>query len=188
MTPPTFRVNLGSGNEPLKGWVNVDRRSVAGVDIVADVTMLPFRDGSIDEVLASSLMEHFRDPYEVLDSIHRVLAPSGSFTMRVPSPWSYSGILDTTHYFLADLKLWRQILAGYFHSVRAKGEGVRHRDHKPLAAVLHFCVKVLRMTEFAQTWLIRCERPLPATRRAYIPWWLEERYGRDPRMQLRADA
>jgi len=108
--------------------------------------------------------------------------------MRVPSPWSYSGILDTTHFFLADLKLWRQILSGYFQTVRAKGEGVRHRDHKPLAAVLHFCVKVLRMTEFAQTWLIRCERPLPTTRRAYIPWWLEERYGRDPVMQLRADA
>jgi hypothetical protein len=44
------------------------------------------------------------------------------------------------------------------------------------------------MTEFAQTWLIRCERPLPSTRRAYIPWWLEERYGRDPSMQLRAGA
>ena len=188
MTAATVRVNLGSGNEPLKGWVNVDRRSVPGVDVVADVTMLPFRDGSIDEVLASSLLEHFRDPYEVLDSIHRVLAPSASFTMRVPSPWSYSGILDTTHFFLADLKLWRQILSGYFQTVRAKGEGVRHRDHKPLAAVLHFCVKVLRMTEFAQTWLIRCERPLPTTRRAYIPWWLEERYGRDPSMQLRADA
>ena len=62
--------------------------------------MLPFRDRSIDDVLASSLLEHFRDPYEVLDSIHRVLAPSASFTMRVPSPWSYSGILDTTHFFL----------------------------------------------------------------------------------------
>src|SRR6187455_404950 len=108
------RVNLGSGNEPMRGWINVDRRSVPGVNVVADVTMLPFRDASIDEVLASSLLEHFRDPYEVLDSIHRVLAPAASFTMRVPSPWAYSGILDTTHFFLADLKLWRQILSGYF--------------------------------------------------------------------------
>ena len=74
-------------------------------------------------------------------------------------------------------KLWRQILSGYFRSVRATGEGVRHRDHKPLAAVLHFCVKVLRMTEFAQTWLIHCERPLPSTHRAYIPWWLESGTG-----------
>ena len=188
MSTPRVRVNLGSGNEPMKGWINVDRRVVPGVNVVADVTMLPFRDGSVDEVLASSLLEHFKDPYEVLDSIHRVLARDASFTMRVPSPWAYSGILDTTHFFLADLKLWRQILAGYFESVHATGEGVRHRDHKPLAAVLHFCVKVLRMTEFAQTWLIRCDRPLSTTRRAYIPWWLEERYGRDPRMQLRADA
>ena len=188
MSATPIRVNLGSGNEPMKGWINVDRRAVQGVDVVADVTMLPFRDGAVDEVLASSLLEHFKDPYEVLDSIHRVMAPSARFTMRVPSPWAYSGILDTTHYFLADLKLWRQILAGYFGSVSASGEGVRHRDHKLLAALLHFCVKVLRMTEFAQTWLIRCERPLSSPRRAYIPWWLEERYGRDPRMQLRAEA
>ena len=184
----SVRVNLGSGTEPMPGWINVDRRAVSGVNVVADVTMLPFRDGSVNEVLASSLLEHFRDPYEVLDSIHRVLAPGARFTMRVPSPWAYSGILDTTHFFLADLKLWREILHGYFERVDATGEGVRHRDHKPLAALLHFCVKVLRMTEFAQTWLIRCAGPLRSTRRAYIPWWLEERYGRDPRMQQRIGA
>jgi SAM-dependent methyltransferase len=188
MTASRVRVNLGSGNEPMSGWINVDRRLVAGVNVVADVTQLPFRDRSVDEVLASSLLEHFKDPYEVLDSIHRVLAPTATFSMRVPSPWAYSGILDTTHFFLADLKLWREILGGYFERVDAAGEGVRHRDHKPLAALLHFCVKVLRMTEFAQTWLLRCERPRAQTRRAYIPWWLEERYGRDPRMQQRVGA
>ena len=46
MTPPV-RVNIGSGNEPMKDWINVDRRTVPGVDVVADVTMLPFRDGAV---------------------------------------------------------------------------------------------------------------------------------------------
>ena len=35
MSTPPIRVNLGSGNEPMKGWINVDRRAVQGVDVVS---------------------------------------------------------------------------------------------------------------------------------------------------------
>ena len=177
MATPSYQLNLGSGNEPMPGYVNVDRRVVPGVNVVADVMHLPFRDASADAVHASSLLEHFHDPYQVLDEIHRVIVPSGHFSTRVPSPWSQSGLLDNSHFFLADLKLWRQILGGYFEAVHATGEGVRYRDHKVVAAVLHLMVKVLGMKEFAQTWLLRGERPRRVTRRVYIPWWLEERYG-----------
>ena len=149
----TARLNLGSGNEPLAGFVNVDRRMVAGVSAVVDVQALPFRSQCASSVVASSLLEHFADPYAVLDEVHRVLTPDGQFVMRVPSPWSVAGQLDRTHVFLADVKLWRQILGGYFADVRVAGEGVRHRDHKPLAAALHVAVQILRMHEFAQTWL-----------------------------------
>ena len=171
------RLNLGSGNEPLTGFVNVDRRVVPGVNVVADVTALPFRAHCAEQVVASSLLEHFEDPYSVLADVNRVLKASGTFVMRVPSPWSQSGLLDKTHVFLADLKLWREILSAYFVRVTAVGEGVRHRDHKPLAAVLHFAVKVLGMTEFAQTWLFRCEGTRENPRPPYVPWWLESRYG-----------
>lgn len=171
------RVNLGSGNEPLPGHVNVDRRLVPGVSVVADVTALPFRAQSVQEVVASSLLEHFADPYSVLADVHRVLEPGGRFVMRVPSPWSQSGLLDQTHVFLADLKLWREILGAYFLHVRVRGEGVRHRDHKLLAGLLHIAVQGLKMTEFAQTWLFRCDGTRPGPRPPYIPWWLEERYG-----------
>ena len=174
----SVRLNLGSGNEPLAGFVNVDRRRVAGVAAIVDVQALPFRNQVASTVVASSLLEHFADPYAVLDEVHRVLTPDGQFIMRVPSPWSMAGQLDRTHVFLADVKLWRQILGGYFADVRVAGEGVRHRDHKPLAAALHVAVRVLRMHEFAQTWLFTCRRPVSAPARAYIPWWLEEKYGR----------
>lgn len=178
----TVRLNLGSGNEPLPGFVNVDRRRVPGVAALVDVQALPFGKRSASQVVASSLLEHFADPYAVLDEVHRVLAPQGEFVMRVPSPWSVAGQLDRTHVFLADLKLWRQILSGYFDDVRVVGEGVRHRDHKPLAAVLHVAVRVLRMHEFAQAWRFTCRRPVSNPVRHYIPWWLEEKYG--PRVGL----
>jgi ubiquinone/menaquinone biosynthesis C-methylase UbiE len=174
--PRSIRLNLGSGNEPLAEYINVDRRLVSGVDVVADVTRLPFRESCATDILASSLLEHFEDPYSVLDEIHRVLSADGQFAMRVPSPWSYSGQLDKSHLFLADLKLWRQILGGYFAKVRVVGEGVRYRDSKAVAALLHVLVKGFRLFEFAQTWKIHCERPRATASRAYIPWWLEARY------------
>lgn len=174
-----LRLNLGSGNRPLPGFVNVDSRPLPTVDVVADVCSLPFADGSAIEVEASSLLEHFEDPYAVLDEIHRVLATDGVVRFRVPSPWSQAGMLDQTHVFLADLKQWREILAGYFTRVSARGEGVRYRDSRLLAGLLQVGVRVLRLHELAQTWELTCSGKRVPPTRAYIPWWLEERYGDD---------
>jgi ubiquinone/menaquinone biosynthesis C-methylase UbiE len=171
------RVNLGSGNEPLAGWINIDLRNVPGVQLIANAMALPIGDGTVKEVNASSLVEHFENPYAVLDEVWRVLEPTGRFTMRVPTPWSQSGLLDPTHVFLADSKLWREILHGYFTHVSAYGEGVRYRDSKLLALICHIAVRCLRMRELAQTWRFECTGKRSTTSRAYVPWWLEE-YGR----------
>jgi SAM-dependent methyltransferase len=171
-------LNLGSGNEPLPGCINVDRRSVPGVDVVADVAHLPFPGDSAAAITASSLLEHFADPYSVLDEVHRVLSGDGRFVARVPALWSYSAALDRSHVFLADLKLWREILGGYFARVRVSPEGVRYRDNKLLVALCYAAVHGLRMFEFAQTWRFSCRDKRSQPRRAYIPWWLEERYSR----------
>jgi len=171
------RLNLGSGNEPLAGHVNLDRRRVAGVDVVGDVAALPFRDGAAALVRASSLLEHFQDPYEVLDEVHRALGADGRFVMRVPALGSWTAHLDPSHVFLADLKLWREILSGYFERVRADPEGVRYRDSRLLAGLCHVATRGLRLLEFADAWRFTCDRPRRPRLRAYLPWWLEEKYG-----------
>jgi hypothetical protein len=76
-----------------------------------------------------------------------------------------------------DLKLWRAILGGYFDRVRVRPEGIRYRDNKLLAALLHASVQGLRMFEFAQTWRFTCTGKRATTTVAYVPWWLEEKYG-----------
>ncbi len=83
-------------------------------------------------------------------------------------------MLDPDHVFLADLKQWREILGGYFTKVSARGEGVRYRDSKLLAAANHFAVGVLRMHELAQTWALTASGKRAEPFRAYVPWWLEE--------------
>ena len=166
-------MNLGSGNEPLPGYLNVDQRTCPGVDLVADVRRLPFADGAVDELMASSLLEHFADPYAVLDEMHRVLHSQARAVVRVPSPFAFIAGMDPTHVFLADLKLWRQILGAYFRRVRVNPEGVRYRDNRLLAAITHFAVRVLRFYDFAQTWRFECAGKQAAPTRAYLPWWLE---------------
>src|SRR5207244_3592830 len=89
---------------------------------------------------------HLRTPYDVLDEIHRTLAPAGRCTVRVPCLGTHAAHADPTHVFLADLKTWRQILAGYFEAVKVASEGVKNRDHKLLVAVNHVLVKVSAST------------------------------------------
>lgn len=168
------RINLGSGNEPLAGWINLDRRRCPGVSAIGDVRRLPFRSAAIAEVNASSVLEHFEDPYAVLDEIHRVLAPGGRVRVRVPSPWSVWGVLDRTHVFLADLRLWREILEGYFEDVSVESSGARYRDSTVLRAITFALVKGLRWHELAEAWVFECRGKRDTPSRRYIPWWLED--------------
>ena len=166
-------LNLGSGNEPRAGAVNVDLRRAPGVNVVADARSLPFPDGVFLEIHASSLLEHFSDPYAVLDEIHRALRSSGRVEIRVPSPWSVWGQLDRTHVFLADLKLWRDILSGYFDRVRVTSEGARYRDNGLLRGLTLLMIRVFGWHELAEVWRFECTEKLTLAQRKYIPWWLE---------------
>jgi len=56
-----IRVNLGCGELPVSGYLNVDARALPGVDIVADVLKLPFAKGSLSEIMSAHLVEHFRE-------------------------------------------------------------------------------------------------------------------------------
>ncbi len=82
-----IRLNLGCGHKPLEGYLNVDRRSLPGIDIVADVDELPFEKGEIDEIFSSHLLEHF--PEEQLRRVLlrywlNLLKPGGVFRAVVP--------------------------------------------------------------------------------------------------------
>src|SRR5215471_1803505 len=158
-------LNLASGHEPRAGAVNVDLRRVPGVNVVADATRLPFPDGLFLEIHVSSLLEHFSDPYAVLDEVHRVLRSTGRVEIRVPSPWSVWGQLDSTHVFLADLKLWREILEGYFDRVQVFSEGARYRDSVVLRGLTRLCIRVLGWHELAEAWRFECSEKLTLPQR-----------------------
>jgi hypothetical protein len=81
------RLNLGCGDGKLPGYVNIDAVASVAPDLVHDLAApLPYADQSVDEVLASDLLEHF-DKYQrwlVAHDWTRVLRVGGRLVVQVP--------------------------------------------------------------------------------------------------------
>jgi predicted SAM-dependent methyltransferase len=81
------RLNLGCGHVPLDGYLNIDRRALPGVDLVAEIDNLPFEDGEVAEIHSAHVLEHF--PQEqlrrsLLPYWHRLLRTGGTLRAVVP--------------------------------------------------------------------------------------------------------
>lgn len=82
-----MKINLGCGSDILKGWENVDIRAGDGVDVVCNVSALPFDDNSVERIYASDVLEHimYAQVPTALKEWYRVLMHRGTLTIKVPS-------------------------------------------------------------------------------------------------------
>jgi predicted SAM-dependent methyltransferase len=81
------RLNLGCGHIALDGYLNVDRRALPGVDIVAEVDQLPFEANQVDEIFSAHLLEHFPQEQlvrQLLPYYHSLIKNGGQFHAVVP--------------------------------------------------------------------------------------------------------
>jgi len=74
-----IKLNLGSGNKKIKDFLSVDIQNFKNVDIVADISNLPFQEKSIDEIYSCCAIEHFgRNKWkEVLQHWYNLLKDGG---------------------------------------------------------------------------------------------------------------
>ena len=81
-----MKLNLGCGEKPLLGFVNVDRRDLPGVNVIHDLAEFPwpFETESVDAILAKHILEHFHDPRPFLDECYRVCKPGAYIQIEVP--------------------------------------------------------------------------------------------------------
>lgn len=103
-----IRLDIGGGNNPNPGFINIDILPLPNVDIVWNIETTPwkvngkiFPADSVDTATASHVLEHI-DPHSgvfiaVMDEIWRVLKPNGSFLFVVPHGESPGYIQDPTH-------------------------------------------------------------------------------------------
>jgi SAM-dependent methyltransferase len=83
---PLGRWNLyiGGAGRAVEGYVNLDLCTVPGVDIAADAERLPFPAGVFQRVECDAVLEHVRNPEQVMSEIQRVLAPGGYVHIVTP--------------------------------------------------------------------------------------------------------
>jgi 2-polyprenyl-3-methyl-5-hydroxy-6-metoxy-1,4-benzoquinol methylase len=118
---------------------------VAGIEIVDDVARsvrpyydafyigdveamdLPYEDGHFDCILYGDVLEHLRDPWNVLRKHNRLLRTGGSIVVSIPNirhyriikklafkgQWEYcdDGIMDRTHLRFFTLRSVREMVA-----------------------------------------------------------------------------
>lgn len=89
-----FKLNVGSGSNPMKGFINIDNRDL-GDNMVWDVRVgLPFPDNSAEKIFSSHFLEHLNDEDSIkfIGECLRVLKPKCQLQVVVPqvtSPWAF---------------------------------------------------------------------------------------------------
>ena len=80
------KLNLGSGEYPKPGFVNVDYYSVSEPDVKHDLSSFPypFPDNDFDHVESDHGLEHLPDPFGVMKEVHRIAKPGALTIIRVP--------------------------------------------------------------------------------------------------------
>jgi len=88
-----MKLNIGCGKDIKTGYLNIDCNYSPGVNLLCDVTSLPFTENSVDEIYASDIIEHFpwATTRSVLKEWRRVLKDTGTLWIRTPS---LEGVID----------------------------------------------------------------------------------------------
>ncbi len=80
-----IRLNVGAGARRIApGVTNVDICKYESVDVVAEITSLPFQDSSVDQIICDQVLEHVRNPQAAVDELRRVLKSGGYAYISVP--------------------------------------------------------------------------------------------------------
>lgn len=126
-----LRLNLGCGLKPTPDYFNVDARELPGVDMIADVRSLPFRQGTASEIYAAHLVEHFTQmelTTVVLPSWRRILKPSGVLRVVVPDAEAMIQAFSRGQYpfeSLREVTYGSQDYPGNFHYTMFSRESLR---------------------------------------------------------------
>lgn len=106
------KLNLGCGNKPVPGYVNVDIFRGGIVDEVFDLSEIPYKAGTIAGIHSEHALEHlpFDDVRDTLKEWYRVLKPGGELLLKIPdleqccrsyldAPINHQNFFKTRHWF-----------------------------------------------------------------------------------------
>lgn len=97
------KLNLGSGNKRINGFLNVDKFDTFNPDIVHDLENFPypFKDNEIDEIKLIHVLEHIgQSPdifIKIIKELYRICCDQANIHISVPHPRSDDFLADPTH-------------------------------------------------------------------------------------------
>jgi SAM-dependent methyltransferase len=72
-----WNLYIGGAGRVVPGYINLDLFAIPGVDVAADAAHLPFPPDIFQRVECDAVLEHVRNPAQVMAEIRRVVAPGG---------------------------------------------------------------------------------------------------------------
>ena len=94
--PPTL-LNIGCGAIKLDGWIGVDAYGDPDVRHDLNVIPWPFKDNSVDKILAAHVFEHLENWWGAFEECVRILKPYGLLDFRVPHDSSSTALTYRDH-------------------------------------------------------------------------------------------
>lgn len=97
-----MKLNLGCGHNKLDGYINVDHDVNCNPDVIANLEdVLPFEDGTVDEIMLHHVLEHLgqdaKTYLNIWKEFYRILKDQGEIKITVPH-WSHDNFHhDPTH-------------------------------------------------------------------------------------------
>jgi predicted SAM-dependent methyltransferase len=93
-------LNLASGEDIKKDYINIDILPYKGVDRILDLSIfpLPWDDETIDGINCSHFLEHLPDPKPFILECHRILKKGGFLRIKVPHSSNISAVGCLGHY------------------------------------------------------------------------------------------
>lgn len=108
------KLNVGSGKDVKKGFVNLDIHNTYKPEVIFDLNdihkgrKLPFDDDTFDYVLCAHVLEDFIEPMPIIEELIRVCKSKGEIEIRTPSETNiWSG--NPYHKRPFSLKIFREL-------------------------------------------------------------------------------
>ena len=162
----------GSGPRRIsESAVNCDITPFPGVDVVADLTALPFKDHSFDAVTCEQVLEHVPNPYKAAQELGRIVKSGGLIHIAVPfvfpwhpspsdfSRWTIEGLQSL---FPGSTLVERGVMAGPFSALNAVLPSF-------FSVILSFGIPPLRMALEYAFLILLCPLKLLDIVFAYVP-------------------
>jgi SAM-dependent methyltransferase len=153
-----YVMDAGAGETPFKKYFNRQRYiavdtqwgdcdwDYSKLDVIGNLTLLPFLSESLDGILCTQALEHVNEPFVVISEFYRILKTGGVLYLSAPQGW---GVHQAPHDYFRFTKYGLE----YF----LKKAGFKISSIQPTCGYFGYLANRLTVFPKILFWRIRCK-------------------------------